>query len=88
LKTDLASHGLDLARAVQKSDIEFMRVARRTLICFAPRWVDTWQGSTALLLLQVLLTRTRKKGRLPEKRSQVFTSITDAMETMNREGEG
>ena len=88
LKNDLRSNGLDLSLAIQRSDIEFMRVSRQTLIRFAPRLQDTWQGSTALLLLQVLLTKTRKKGQIPKKTTPVFTSIMDAMEIMNKETRG
>jgi len=88
LQTDLKSHGLDLARAIQRSEIEFIPVSRQMVIRFAPRLQDTWRGSTALLLLQVLLAKLRKGGRIPKKTTPVFTSILDAMEIMNKETHG
>ena len=82
LKSDLAAHGLDLFQAIQSSDIELIRVSRRMVIGFVPRLQDTWQGSTALLLLQVHLSKLRRGGRIPKKTTPVFTTVMDAMETM------
>jgi hypothetical protein len=53
------------------------------VISFAPHLQDTWQGSTALLLLQVLLTKTGKGGRSAKKPTNVFTPIMDAIRIMN-----
>jgi len=83
LKTDLESNGLDLSLAIQRSEIELIPFSRRIVISFAPHLQDTWQGSTALLLLQVLLTKTGKGGRSAKKPTHVFTPIMDAIRIMN-----
>ena len=85
LKSDLAAHGLDLFQALQRSDIELIQVSCRMVIGFAPRLQDTWQGSTALLLLQVHLNKVRRDGRIPKKTTPVFTTVMEAMEIMSKE---
>ena len=72
LNADLIAHGLDLETASQNSDIELLPVPPRFLIRFAPRLVDTWQGSTALLLVQVLLSEVRKNSACRKKESRFF----------------
>ena len=82
LKSDLAAHGLELSQAIHSSDIELIQVSRRIVIGFVPRLQDTWQGSTALLLLQLHLSKLRRGGRIPKKTTPVFTTVMDALENM------
>jgi Putative transposase of IS4/5 family (DUF4096) len=88
LNADLIAHGLDLETALQNSDIELLPVPPRFLIRFAPRLVDTWQGSTALLLVQVLLGEVRKNSSLPKKGEPVFASALDAVKIFSKESGG
>ena len=88
LLIDLKENGLDINQALHNSDIEVVRVARRTLISFAPRLVDTWQGSTALLLVQVGLAKSRKNGSSIPKPVPVYKSTLDALRDFNTETEG
>ena len=88
LLIDLKENGLDINQALHNSDIEVVRVARRTLISFAPRLQDTWQGSTALLLVQVGLAKSRKNGSSIPKPLPVYKSTMDALRDFNQETEG
>jgi transposase len=85
LNADLKSHGLDINKAIQSSEIRFLPVPPKLLILLPPRLVDTWKGSTALLRLQVLLTDMRKNGSYPKKVEQVYTSTLDALKLFNAE---
>jgi hypothetical protein len=59
----LSQAGFDLQKAMRDREIELISVAGKSHIHFAPRWQDTWQASTALLLIQVILADKRKQGK-------------------------
>jgi transposase len=62
LARHLSQTGFDLYMALKKKDIELVPLPGRTRIFFSPPWQGTWQASTALLILQVLINRKRKMG--------------------------
>ena len=55
--------GLDIRSALRNGDIRPSIAARKIRIEFAPRLQDTWQASTALLLLQLIIKRAAKKSK-------------------------
>ena len=63
LTKHLSRSGFDLHAALQNHDIELISTAKKTLIHIIPRWQDTWQSSTALLLIQLFLAKRRKQGQ-------------------------
>jgi len=62
LSKHLSRAGFNLQKALQDKEIEVIHTAGKSHIYFAPRWQDTWQASTALLLIQVHLARKRQQG--------------------------
>jgi transposase len=63
LMEHLKQSGFDLFMALETNEIEFVQIAGKTHAFFAPRWRDTWQASTALLLMQIIILKKRKQGR-------------------------
>ena len=59
----LVRGGLDIRSAMRNGDIRLSTAARKIRIEFAPRLQDTWQASTALLLLQLMIKRAAKKSK-------------------------
>jgi transposase len=54
--------GFNLYSSMENGDIELVQLAKQTHIRFAPRLQDTWQSSTALLILQTVIAKKRKEG--------------------------
>ena len=63
LSKHLSLSGFYLQKALQNNEIELIHTADKTHIHFVPRWQDTWQSSTALLLIQLFLANKRKQGQ-------------------------
>jgi len=59
----LKQSGFSLSDSMENGDIELIQMAKQTHIRFAPRLQDTWQSSTALLILQVFISKQRKLGK-------------------------
>lgn len=72
LADHLSHSGFDLHAALQNNDIELIPSAKKTRIHFAPRWQDTWQSSTALLLIQLFINKKRKLGEPVQKIDQSY----------------
>jgi transposase len=70
LALHLSRSGFDLYGALQNNDIELIPLAKKTLIHFSPRWQNTWQSSTALLLIQLFINKKRKLGEPFQKIDQ------------------
>jgi transposase len=73
LAKHLSHSGFDLHGALQNKDIELIPMAKKTRIHFAPRWQDTWQSSTALLLIQLFINKKRKQGQPIQKLDLSYT---------------
>jgi transposase len=58
--------------SLENGDIELIEMAKQTHIHFAPRLQDTWQASTALLILQVFITKKRKQDKSIKKITQSY----------------
>ena len=71
----LTHSGFDLHTALQNNDIELIQMAKKTHVCFAPRWQGTWQSSTALLLFQIFVNKRRKLGEPFQKIDQSYPLI-------------
>jgi transposase len=63
LSKHLSRSGFNLQKAIQDKEIEMVTVAKKSHLRFAPRWQDTWQASTALLLIQRHLAKQRRQGQ-------------------------
>jgi len=72
LAKHLSRSGFDLYEALQNNDIELIPLAMRTRIHFSPRWQDTWQAATALLLIQIFINKKRKLGEPFQKIDQSY----------------
>ena len=68
----LKENGFDLYEYMKNGEIELFEMAKHTHIRFAPRLQDTWQSSTALLLIQILIMKLRKQGKPAKTIDQVF----------------
>jgi transposase len=73
LAKHLSYSGFDLYASLKNHDIELIPMAKKTRIHFAPRWQDTWQSSTALLLIQLFITKKRKQGQPIQKLDLSYT---------------
>lgn len=58
----LKQSGFSLSDSMENGDVELIQMAKQIHIHFAPRLQDTWQSSTALLLLQIFISKKRKMG--------------------------
>jgi transposase len=63
----LQESGFNLQDLLQSREFESFHIRKRAFVTFAPRWQDTWQSSTALLYLQLLLMKKRKLGNSRER---------------------
>jgi transposase len=72
----LNQSGFNLSNSLENGDIELIKMAKQTHIRFAPRLQDTWQSSTALLILQIFISKQRKLGEPVKNISQSYP-LTD-----------
>lgn len=63
LNKHLSQSGFNLQKARQDKEFELIQSEKKILIHFIPRWQDTWQSSTALLIIQVHLAKKRQQGQ-------------------------
>jgi transposase len=68
----LSQSGFNLQSRLQDHDIELVHLPGKSVIQFTPRWQDTWQASTALLLIQVFLIEKRRQGQHLPKAGQAY----------------
>lgn len=68
----LKEDGFDLYDSINNGDIELISMAKKIHIRFAPRLQDTWQSSTALLILQIFISKQRKQGKPLKNITQAF----------------
>ena len=68
----LIKSGFNIFESMKNGDIELIMIANKNHIRFAPHWQDTWQSSTALLILQVFISKKRKQGAPVKNISQVY----------------
>jgi len=68
LKDLFVRGGLDIKSAMDQGDIRIFSVAGKTKIQFAPHLLDTWQASTALLVLQLAAKKIGKTSKHPRLR--------------------
>jgi transposase len=67
LSKHLSRSGFNLQKAMQENEIECIHLAGKIHLHFPPRWQDTWQSSTVLLLVQVHMAKKRKLGEVDQK---------------------
>lgn len=72
LANHLKESGFDLYESIKNGEIQLFEMAKQTHVRFAPRLQDTWQSSTALLLIQTLIRKLRKQGKPVKTIDQVF----------------
>jgi hypothetical protein len=72
----LKQSGFSLSGSMENGDIELIQMAKQTHIHFAPRLQDTWQSSTALLILQIFISKQRKLGKPVKNINQAYP-LTD-----------
>jgi transposase len=72
----LNQNNFSLSTSLDNGDIELVEMAKQTYIRFAPRLQDTWQASTALLILQIFISKKRKQGESVRNISQAYP-LTD-----------
>lgn len=68
----IKENGFDLYDLMKNGDIELIQIAKQIHIRFAPRLQDTWQSSTALLILQIFISKQRKLGKPVRNISQAY----------------
>ena len=72
----LKQSGFSLSGSMENGDIELIQMAKQTHIRFSPRLQDTWQSSTALLILQIFISKQRKLGKPVKNINQAYP-LTD-----------
>jgi transposase len=65
----LVRGGLDINLALQQGDIRFALAVGRLRVEFAPHLQDTWQASTALLILQLAIKKAGQKSKRGHSKS-------------------
>jgi transposase len=71
----LSQSGFNLQCRIRDHDIELVHLPKKSVIQFVPRWQDTWQASTALLLIQVFLNEKRRQGQKLPRTGQAYTVL-------------